>query len=761
MIRAHVKHALAWLALALVAPAAAASTMAQPFDAIDEVVLREIATGKTPGAVVIVGDRDGVLYRRAFGLRSLKPVREPMTADTIFDLASLTKAVATTIAVLHLFDRGMLRLDEPVAKHWPEFAANGKGVVTVRDVLAHHSGLRAGFPPHSTIQNAAAARAFIVADRLIVPPGQSMLYSDINFIVLGELVKRASGLTLDEYCAKHIFGPLGMSDTSFVVPADRRSRVAPTEHRLGVMMRGEVHDPTAARMGGVSGHAGLFGTADDLAILAQMLLHGGQRNGVRILAESTVTAMITRQPLHRGRSERTLGWDGLVPFPSDDRANGTSTSFGHTGFTGTALWIDPASRTFVIVLTNRVHPHGRGDVKALRTAVAERATAAVRARQAPAVASVALGIDQLHANGFAPLRGRRIGLITNRSAADRSGRRTLDLLREAPGVTLAALFSPEHGLDADRDETIASGVDGRTRLTVHSLYGSVKRPTPPMLAGIEALVFDLQDVGARFYTYATTMAYAMEAAAQARIPFFVLDRPNPLGGVVVQGPMLDADQTSFTGYFPLPIRHGMTIGELAQYFNIEAAVGVELHVIKMHGYTRTQWYDQTGLPWIAPSPNLRRLDQTILYPGVAWVEGTNVSVGRGTDTPFEVIGAPWIDSRKLTDYLNGRMIPGVHFAPARFTPAASRHANRESNGVRVTLQDRNALDSSVLGLELVAALAKLFPAHFELQRTASIIGSRAVFGAIQASTDPRVIASDWQDDLDKFRARRERHLLYR
>ena len=751
-----------WGALAFIAIAGSGFATAQPntFDAIDAVVTREISAGNAPGAVVLVGNRTSVLYRRAFGQRSLKPVREAMTVDTIFDLASLTKVIATTIAVLHLVDRGILRLDESVATYWPEFAANGKSVITVRDVLAHHSGLRAGFPPQNPVADASVAKAFISADRLIFPPRQSTLYSDINFIVLGEVVQRVSGIALDEYCARHVFGPLGMRDTTFGVPAERRARVAPTEHRLGHMLRGDVHDQTAARMGGVTGHAGLFGTADDLAILAQMLLNGGERNGVRILDESTVAAMTIRQALVRGQSERGLGWDRVVPFPSDDRAQGTSKSFGHTGFTGTALWIDPASQTFIVLLTNRVHPHGRGDVRALRTDVAERATAAIRAQRVPSEARVALGIDVLAATEFAALRGRRIGLVTNRSAADRHGRRTLDLLREAPGVTLAALLSPEHGLDADRDETIASGVDGRTKLIVHSLYGSVKRPTPTMLSGIDALVFDLPDVGVRFYTYATTMAYAMEAAAQARIPFFVLDRPNPLGGAVVQGPMLDTDQTSFTGYFPLPMRHGMTLGELAQFFNAEAKLGVELEVLRMRNYTRALWYDQTGLQWIAPSPNLRRLDQAILYPGVAWVEGSNVSVGRGTDTPFEVIGAPWIDAQKLTDYLGARSIAGVAFAPVRFTPTASRHAGQASNGVRIDLRDRDTLDSSLLGLELVSALAKLFPAHFELKRTDNIIGSRAVSTAIQAGTDPRTISAGWQEDLERFRARRDRHLLY-
>ncbi|MSQ19146.1 MAG: DUF1343 domain-containing protein [Betaproteobacteria bacterium] len=256
-------------------------------------------------------------------------------------------------------------------------------------------------------------------------------------------------------------------------------------------------------------------------------------------------------------------------------------------------------------------------------------------------------------------------------------------------------------------------------------------------------------------------SYAMEAAAQARIPFIVLDRPNPLGGRAVEGPLLDADQTSFTGYFPLPVRHGMTIGELAQYFNAEAKIGAALQVVKMQHYTRNLWYDQTGLPWIAPSPNLRRLEQAILYPGIAWVEGTNVSVGRGTDRPFELFGAPWIDSAKLTEYLNGRNIAGVFFTPTKFTATSSRHAGKPSHGVGVALQNRETLDSSVLGLEIVVALAKLFPQHFDLPKTASIIGSKAVSSAIGAGIDPTTIVANWQSDLEQFRARRDRYLLYR
>jgi len=328
------------------------------------------------------------------------------------------------------------------------------------------------------------------------------------------------------------------------------------------------------------------------------------------------------------------------------------------------------------------------------------------------------------------------------------------------GVTLAAVFSPEHGLDGVLDRKVASGVDARTALPVYSLYGEVMRPTPAMLRGLDALVFDVQDAGVRFYTYISTMAYAMEAAAAAGLDFYVLDRPNPIGAERVQGPLLDNDLRSFTGYFPLPVRYGMTAGELAQLFNRENHIGAKLHVIAMQGYRRGDWYDQTGLRWINPSPNLRSLTETILYPGVAMVEGANVSVGRGTATPFELMGAPWIDAAQLADYLNARQIAGVRFSPASFTPDENRYVGKLCHGVRIALEDRDTLDSPALGIELAAALHRLYPRDFKLAGTLGMIGSRRVLQAIEQDRDPRDIAALWQDALRDFETRRARYLLY-
>jgi uncharacterized protein YbbC (DUF1343 family) len=327
-------------------------------------------------------------------------------------------------------------------------------------------------------------------------------------------------------------------------------------------------------------------------------------------------------------------------------------------------------------------------------------------------------------------------------------------------VQLAALFSPEHGLSGKVDEKVASGVDGKTGLPIYSLYGKTMRPTPDMLQGLDALVFDIQDAGVRFYTYITTLAYTMEAAAAADIDFYVLDRPNPINADTVQGPMLDSNIRSFTAYYPLPIRYGMTAGELALLFNAENHIGVRLHVIKMGDYRRAAWYDQTGLAWVNPSPNLRSLEQTALYPGVALIEGANVSVGRGTASPFEIFGAPWIDSRKLLAYLDKRKIAGVHFLATSFTPIESNYHHQRCFGIRIVLDDRNKLDAPALGIEIASALHQLYPKQFSLGDTLGMIGARATLNAIRDGEDPRLIVASWRDSLESFRQLRAKYLLY-
>jgi uncharacterized protein YbbC (DUF1343 family)/CubicO group peptidase (beta-lactamase class C family) len=734
-------------AFALEAPSA--------LEGIAPIVEAEIRAGAAPGAVVLVGHAGQVVYRRAFGERVVEPAREPMRPDTVFDLASLTKVVATTTAVMQLVELGKLDLDSRAARYWPAFAARGKAPITVRQLLTHSSGLAPDLDLGGRWSGYRAAMRRIVAERPIHAPGTRALYSDVNFEVLGELVRRVSGSSLETYCSANVFGPLGMNDTTFRPSGNALARAAPTERIDGVLRWGMVHDPTAYRMGGVAGHAGLFSTADDLARFAQMILDGGSRDGRRILRPQTVRQMTELAP-RGGTSRRGLGWSAAPEILGPS-------AFGHLGYTGTSLWIDPRTRTYVIILTNRVHPAGRGDVRALREQVADavaRSYGEDRESIEDRAPGVRTGIDVLRDADFAPLAGRRVGLITNSSAVDSAGRRTIDLFRAARAVRLVALFSPEHGLDARHAGRVASFREPSLGIPVYSLYGEVLRPTPAMLEGIDALVFDVPDAGARFFTYATTMAYAMEAAARSRVPFWVLDRPNPITADRVQGPVLRADLRSFTGYAPLPVRHGMTIGELARLFNAEDSIGADLHVVAMDRYRRSDWFDETRLPWTRPSPNLRSLTAATLYPGVALVEGANVSVGRGTDTPFELVGAPWVDGPRLAAFLNGRRIRGVRFEAAEFEPRGDRFARRRCSGVRIALLDRSELDPPALGVELAGALYKQRPDRFRLDGTLGMIGDPAVVSALRAGGDPRRIAGDWQGDVERFLVTRSRYLLY-
>lgn len=753
---------------------------------IDDLVEGEIRAGKIPGAVVLIGNADNVLYRKAFGYRSLVDDKVLMTEDTIFDIASLTKVVATTISVMQLVERGKMGLDDAVAKYWPRFTGDGKKMITIRELLTHFSGLRPSLGLKSEWFGYESALNKIIAEKPACPPGTRFIYSDINFLILGELVRRISGKPLDLFAEENIFKPLGMNQTGFRPSPALRHMIAPTEclnGKNGKMLHGEVHDPTAYRMGGVAGHAGLFSSADDLAILARMLLNFGNHNDIRILSRLSVEHMTKRQTSSNG-ALRGLGWNIYSPSTAKHGIPLPAGFYGHTGYTGTSLWIDAVSKTYVIILTSRVHPDGRGDAGPLRRQVAALVTRSLEpllagdngdnpgfsGRGSDDTKTVGVngfqkeklqtGIDVLESEKFAPLSGLRVGLVTNHSALNSEGVRTLDILFKAQGLTLAALFSPEHGLSGKMDSKVATVTDGSTGLPVYSLYGDVKRPTDKMLDGLDALVFDVQDIGVRFYTYITTMGYAMESAAGKGIPFYVLDRPNPINASMVQGPVMKEEMKSFTGYFPLPVRHGMTVGELAEMFNGENRIGSDLRIIKMRGYERHRWHDETGLQWVNPSPNIRSLTQAILYPGVALAEGTNLSVGRGTEMPFEVLGAPWIDAKTLASYLNKRRIQGVSFTSVRFTPASSRYKDQLCNGVRIRLDNRRALDSAVMGLEIVYALYQLFPEKFLVDKTLGLIGDRQVLQSLKEGTDVRLIALQWRDSLDAFRRLRSKYLLY-
>ena len=756
---------------------------------LDPVIENAVADHEIPGAVLLVGHHGRVVYRKAFGWRSLEPTRETMTADTIFDLASLTKCIATATSVMKLVQDGRVRLNDPVAKYLPEFAQNGKQDITVRELLTHFSGLAPDLDLSAPWQGRDTAFTLAMQQTPANSPGSQFVYSDINFEVLGFLVEKVSGAALNDFAERNIFGPLGMNHTRFLPPDAWKPHIAPTQYdEHGTMLRGTVHDPTARRMGGVAGHAGLFSTADDLAIFAQEMLHGSH-----VLSRLSIEKMTTPQQPANAASLRGLGWDIDSPFSSNRGEFLPVGSFGHTGFTGTSIWIDSVTDTYIVLLANAVHPRGGASTVSLRTRVA---TAVVQGlsltpseEQKLRIAritgyneslmagrrfehrngEVKSGIDVLEADNFRelhpdPSHPVRIGLVTNQTGVDAHEMRTADVLAHAPGLQLAAIFSPEHGVEGKLDTTnIGNARDSATGAPIYSAYGesdTQRRPDPAVLGSLDVIVYDIADVGVRFYTYETTMGYFLEAAAKAGKPMVILDRPNPINGAFVQGPVADAGRESFVSYWQTAVRHGMTVGELSQMFNAERGIHANLSVVTMQGWQRGDWFDSTGAMWMNPSPNMRSLTAATLYPGIGMIETTNISVGRGTDTPFEIVGAPWIVSANLARYLNARQLSGVRFVPVRFTPANSLYAGQQCGGVNIIVIDRNALDAPEMGLEIAGALHTLYPDAYKIAGLDTLMVNRAALEAVTRGEDPRRIAEDWGAKLDRFRSLRVKYLLY-
>jgi uncharacterized protein YbbC (DUF1343 family)/CubicO group peptidase (beta-lactamase class C family) len=802
-----VKHSLAARVLTvLISVAGLAAQTPSPavessagFAPIAPIVEAAIARHELPGTVVLVGRGDAIVYHRAFGRRAVRPVEEPMTEDTIFDLASLTKVVATTTSVMKLVEEGRIRLADPVAQFIPEFGRYGKSAITIRQLLTHTSGLRPDLELEVEFHGAEEAVRRASEEVPASPPGERFVYSDINFFLLGDIVRRVSGERLDRYAKAQLFDPLGMKETAFLPPESWRARIAPTEACATLawpcpsttpgadstvpFLRGVVHDPTARRMDGVAGHAGLFSTAADLSRFCRMLLGGGRLGAARILSPATVALMTSPSTPAGMRDVRGLGWDIDSSYSSNRGELFPVGSFGHTGFTGTSLWLDPATKSYVIFLSNRVHPDGKGDVTALRGKVATIAAAALlspddvarrgargfqpsetpgRSPERLALhAPVLTGIDVLAAENFTRLRGKRVGLLTNQTGRSREGVSTIDLIAKAPGVTLAALFSPEHGIRGEVDDRVDSSRDEKTGLPVHSLYGQTLRPTSAMLDGLDVIVVDLQDVGVRFYSYPVAVAYLLEEAVKRRLPVVVLDRPNPINGFEVEGAAQDAGGNRYVGYLPMPVRHGLTIGELVRLFNGEGHIGADVTVVSLKNWRRDEWFDETGVAWVNPSPNMRNMMAATVYPGVGAIEGTNISVGRGTDTPFEQLGAPWIDGPALAAALNASALAGVRFYPVTFTPAAgAKLAGQACHGVFLIVTDRDRLRPVRVGLEIASALWKLYGQQFKLEDAAALFGPRAMLEKIRGGADPAAIAASWGADEAAWRLTRAKYLLY-
>jgi len=757
------------------------------FSGINEAANDAVNSGEIPGTVVMIGRGDDVLLHRAYGSRRLLPQPAPMTVDTIFDLASLTKPFGTTLAVMALVERGQIKLDAPLGRYLREFRDKQYDEITIKRLLTHSAGLVA-YPPNAAVSNGFPSAASAIAKLpLDYPPGSAFQYSDTGFILLAEVVRRVSGTTLDRYLEKTVFQPLALHDTSFHPRASSLGRVAPTEFVNGVLLRGEVHDQRARLLGGVAGHAGLFSTSGDLSRLIRMLLNHGTLEGKRVFEPTTVKEMWEPAPDIKG--SRALGWDVSSSFSKTMAPFFPEGSVGHLGFTGTAVWIDPASRSYLIVLTNRVHPHGGGAARIRDLRIRAAAVAGAQLFQPPVVTDpgttsgpaadgpaadrvlpgeaalsperVLTGLDVLADQKFAMLSGHSVGLITNQTGIDMRGRRAIDLIANAPGVKLQAIFSPEHGLMGQSNTDVPHSRDVITGKPIWSLYGVTRRPTSSMLKDITLLVFDIQDVGARYYTYLTTLVYVMEEAAKQRIPVVVLDRPNPINGRVVEGPLMDLDLQSFTAPHPIPVRTGMTIGEFGRMAAAERKIPVSLTVVPLVGWDRDRWFDETGLPWVNPSPNIRSVTQALLYSGVGLLEATNLSVGRGTDVPFEVIGAPWIEPRGLAEALNRQALRGVRFDPIWFTPTADVYAGVACGGVRMVVTDREAIRPVTVAFALARTLRERHRDQFRPENIQNLLVNRTTMWAfLRGEVLDRLVA--WSEvDRSNFLNRRASYLMYR
>jgi uncharacterized protein YbbC (DUF1343 family) len=736
---------------------------------IEKAINESIVSGKVPGVVVRLQKGDKVLLEKAWGSRALLPKVEPATVDTIYDLASLTKPIATSTAIAILVDQGKLKWTDKVSQHWPAFTPNGKDQITLEHLLLHTSGLIADNPISDYDAGREKALENICNLKLSSPLGEKFRYSDVNFIVLGEIVGRVSGKPLDVFCQQYIFGPLEMNDTAFGITDKKTTRTAPTEKREGRMMRGEVHDPRAYKLDGVAGHAGLFSTTSDLAKYARMVLGEGtlgnaKKGGVVILSAKTCREWTQAREIPGGH--RGYGWDIDSAYSSNRGSIFPKIlSFGHTGFTGTSIWIDPVHDTFQIFLSNRVHPDGKGDIQKLRNTIATHCARLV-IPQAP-VPRVKTGLAALIENNFAPLKGKKIGLVTNHTGRDTTGTSVVDLLHKATGVSLKLLFAPEHGIRGAVDRPVADSMDPKTGLPIVSLYGPRRKPTKEQLKGLDLLVFDIQDAGCRFYTYSSTLGNIMEAASEAGIGVMVLDRPNPIGGDAFNGPLTDVGAESFVAFHRIPTRHGLTLGELARLYAIERhgegkkSPSIKLEIIPMQGWTREMTFEKTGLEWQSPSPNLRTLQAAHTYPGIGLVEFTNISVGRGTDRPFEWVGAPWMQPQLVIEKLRAMAVPGIDFMWVNRTPSSSVFANKPCQGIDILVTDMKNLDPLRLGLALALALQEVHGDIWQVDKMKNLLVSQTTLEMIKEKKELGAILASFQPGIAEFRARREKVLLYK
>ena len=729
---------------------------------VDRVLQGFLEQGAFPGGVLAVGYQGKLAYLEPFGRLSYDEGAPEVTTDTIYDLASLTKVVATTVMAMILVDEGALDLDKPVVDYLPLFVGPGKDRVTVRQLLTHSSGLVAYGDLYNEISGKKAYLERIQGMELDYEPGTKSVYSDYGMILLGEILERVAGQPMEVFLEARVYGPLGMTDTGFLPGDDLLERIAPTEDDpwRGYRVRGEVHDENAHALGGIAPHAGLFSTATDLARFLQMILNGGVFEHQRIVSRQIVEEWTRRAGVPG--SDRATGWDTKSAEKSSAGHYFSPNSFGHLGYTGTSMWVDPERDLFLVLLTNRVHPTRENNlIRQARPAVAD---AVVKALNRPLVQ---VGLERIDSGELDSVEGKRLGLVVHSASVTADGRHAIDVLRDQ-GLDVVRLFSPEHGLRgrAAAGEPVDSDTDPVSGLTVVSLYGDQRRPSLESLAGLDALVFDLQGAGVRFYTYVSTLIHCLEAAAGAGLELVVLDRPNPLGGNRIEGPVSaprDVVPASFVNLAPGPLVHGLTLGEMARFVNSQLEVPAKLTVVPMAGWTREMTWVDTGREWISPSPNLRSSEAALAYPGTALLEATNLSEGRGTPDPFLLIGAPWLKPGELRS-----SAPGFSLDAASFMPVASRATptpkfqDQECVGQRVRVIDPGVAEPYALGVALLAELAG--HADFEWLQGGDVLtrllGTPRVLESIEAGKSVEEILADDRADHEAWREARKSALLY-
>lgn len=708
-----------------------------------------VAEAKAPGAVAYIGDLEHTHAHVAVGARQLVPDRLPAEPDTIYDLASITKVVATTTAIMLLHESGAVDLEAPVSKY---LSVPAFGQFAVKHCITHTAGLNPGRPFYKDCNTIDAMLERYAAMPLNWPPGTRWLYSDVGFMILGRVVEQVSGEKLDAFCQKRIFDPLDLRDTRFNPPAKWMTRCAATEQCpwRGRMMIGQVHDENAYAVGGVAGHAGLFGTASDIATYVRALLTD------KILKRETVNRMIDLK-LTPAWPWQGVGWQldawttkNFGFLPSRDSA-------GHAGWTGTSVWVDRKTGGFAILLSNTCHPS-----RATRDNETMRRTfhTAIGKIYYPKSTNTHSGLDRLVREDFAALRGKRVALLTHHAAIDQLGRPILDVFAIAPDVKLVRLFSPEHGIGGQAEAGSAVGAQ-QAPLPVVSLYGKRTAPTPDELRGIDTFVIDLQDAGARYYTYAATMKACLKACAEAGVPVLVLDRPNPVGGIALEGPIAE-NTNSLVCWGAVPARHGMTMGEIAEWFRKTELKDAKpnLSVNLLDSWQPERLFDECSLSWIPPSPNIPTPHTALLYAGTCLFEGTNVSEGRGTDTPFATIGAPWLDPRRIIDAIPAETVPGLAIEPATFTPrsipgkaADPKYLDRECNGLRISVRDPHAARPFATTVALLCALKRIHADRFAWEKSFdTLAGTPTLRERIDRGDDPLQIIADYAAPIAAFDA---------